>query len=87
MSSTTRAPQFRIFDKKRKYLLKCLTWTRIKIWNMHTVFYEVFFIPDGILCYEVFERNDIIETKAVHFFKKVRWLSSKCFSTNYTERT
>ena len=54
---------------------------------MHTVFYEVFFIPDGILCYEVFERNDIIETKAVHFFKKVSWLSSKCFSTNYTERT
>ena len=26
-----------------------------------------------ILCYEVFERNNI-ETKAAHFFKKVRWL-------------
>ena len=28
-----------------------------------------------ILCYEVFKRNDIIETTAAYFFKKVRWLS------------
>ena len=27
-----------------------------------------------ILCYEVPERNAIIETTAAHFFKKVRWL-------------
>ena len=30
-----------------------------------------------------FERNDIIETIGAHFFKKVRWLSQKYFSTNY----
>ena len=34
--------------------------------NMHTVF----FISDKQLCYEVFERNDIIETKAAIFFQK-----------------
>ena len=35
-----------------------------------------------ILCYEVFERNYIIKTTAANFFfKKVRWLSYKCFST------
>ena len=28
-----------------------------------------------ILCYEIFERNDIIETPAARFFKKVRWSS------------
>ena len=38
-----------------------------------------------ILCYEVFERNDIIEATAAHYFKKVRWLSENYFSTNYTE--
>ena len=37
---------------------------------MHTVFYEC---------------NDIIETTAAHFFKKVRWLKYKYFSTNNTE--
>ena len=43
---------------------------------MYTVFYEAFFISDKqLFCYEVFERNDIIETTAVRFFKKVRWLS------------
>ena len=50
---------------------------------MHAVFYEVFLsqnkkIETSVLktsCYGVFERNDIIETTAAHFFKKVRWLS------------
>ena len=32
-----------------------------------------------------FEHNDIIETTATNFFKKVKWLSYYCFSTNYTE--
>ena len=34
-----------------------------KVWNMHTVFY---------VFYEVFERNDIMETTTAHFFQKVR---------------
>ena len=43
---------------------------------MNAVFYEIFYLRQKvILCYEVFERNDIIEATAAHFFKKVRWLS------------
>ena len=38
--------QFDIFNIKRKFFFKCLTWTFIKAWNMHAVFYEVFFISD-----------------------------------------
>ena len=51
--------------------------THIKRWNMHTVFYEVFFISDKQLLYVMKFLNaiDIIETAAAHFFKKVRWLS------------
>ena len=53
---------------------------------MHTDFYEVFYLKQTIiLCYEVSERNVIIETTAVHFFKKFRCLSLNFFSTNYTE--
>ena len=37
----------------------------------------------NILCYEVFECNDIREIIAAHFLKKVRWW--KYFLTNYTE--
>ena len=37
------------------------------------------------LCCEVFKSNVIIKTTAAHFVKKVRWLSQKCFSTNYRE--
>ena len=37
----------------------------------------------NILCYEVFECNDIREIIAAHFLKKVRWLSWKYFLTNY----
>ena len=48
---------------------------------MHTVCYEVFYLRQtNNLCDEVFERNDIIETTAAHFFKKIRWLCSKFFS-------
>ena len=39
-----------------------------------------------ILCYEVFECIDIIETTAAHLFKNNRWLSKNCFSINYSER-
>ena len=43
---------------------------------MNTVFHEISYLrQEIILCYEVFERNDIIETTASHFLKKVRWLS------------
>ena len=52
---------------------RCLTSTRIETWNMHTEFYEVFLNSDKpLFCYEVFERNDLIETTGAHFFKKVR---------------
>ena len=38
---------------------------------MHIVFYEVFYLRQTIiLCNEVFESNNIIETIAAHFFKK-----------------
>ena len=38
---------------------------------MLTVFYEVFYLRQTIiLCYKVFERNDIIEPTAAHFPKK-----------------
>ena len=37
---------------------------------MHTVCYEVLYLRQtNNLCDEVFERNDIIETTAAHFFK------------------
>ena len=39
----------------------------------------------SILCYELFECNGIIETTAAHFFQ-ARWLTQKCFLTNYTEQ-
>ena len=45
---------------------------------MHTVFYEVFHLKQTcILCYEVFERNDIIKTTAAR----------TAFLTNYTEHS
>ena len=53
---------------------------------MHIVFYEVFYFRQTIiLSCKVLERDDIIETTAAHFLKKVWWLSQNCFSTNYTE--
>ena len=75
-NSTATAPQFVIFKTKRKHFLSCLTSTPIKACNMHTVFYEVFYLRQTIiLCYEVFERNGIMKNTAAYFFKKVRWLS------------
>ena len=44
--STAAAPQFGIFNIKRKYFFKCPTSIRIKIWSMHKVFYEVLFFTD-----------------------------------------
>ena len=44
---------------------------------MHTVCYEVFYFRQSVeLCYEVFERNDIIETTAQHEFKSERNLKN-----------
>ena len=64
------------FSIKNKYFSRCNTSTGItETLNMHTVFYELLYRRQSIiLCYEVFEHNDI-ETTAAHFLKKVRWLS------------
>ena len=43
-SNSTNSTQFGIFNVKRKWFFRCFTSTRIKTWNMHTVFCEVFFI-------------------------------------------
>ena len=51
INNTATDPQIGIFNIKRKYFFRCLTSTRIKRWNMHTVFYEVFFISDKQLFY------------------------------------
>ena len=38
-----------------------------------------------IVCYEVFEHNDIIETRAAYFFQKHQVLKLEIFFDNYTE--
>ena len=46
INSTAAVLQFGIFNVKRKYFFRCFTSRHIKIWNMHTDSYEVFFISN-----------------------------------------
>ena len=38
-----------------------------------------------IVCYEVFEHNNIIETRATYFFQKRQVVKLEIFFDNYTE--
>ena len=52
----------------------------MKTWNMHTVFHEVLCIlGKQTFFYEVFERNDVIETSAAHFLKKSQVVKLEMF--------
>ena len=80
ISSTAIAPQFGIFNIKPKYLFRCLTSTVLRHGKCIQFSRSILYLRQTIiLCYKVFDRNDIIETTVAHFLKKSQVVKVEMF--------